>query len=79
MMQPTAAGSPTENRPGDLVARDEWIHRPPEVVARVVDVGVAHARVGDVEKDIVRAQLAPLNDAGREGLAGACRRSGVGS
>ncbi len=60
--------------PDDLVPRDDGVDRPSPIVLDEVQVRVAHAAVHDVDGDIVRARVAPLEGPGcHAGGFGLCR------
>lgn len=54
----------------DLVARHQRVHGNAPFVARLVDVGVAHAAVQDVDGDVIRARAAALERHGGQGAGG---------
>lgn len=60
----------------DLMPRDHREDRAAPFVARLMDVGVAHAAEGDVDENVVRPRLSALQRMGAEGACGALR--GVG-
>src|SRR6478735_10441563 len=70
-------GSDRGDDAGDLVTGYQWVHRGAEFAAGATDVGVADPRVGDVDQQVVRADVPPVDLGGFEGLAGAGGGSGV--
>ena len=57
----------------DLVPRQRRIERVAPIVADLVQVGMTDAAVKDVDRDIVRPQIAPLKMEGRQRRLGALR------
>ena len=62
---------------GDFVARHQRVARASAQAVGVLDVGVADAGIGDVDDDIVRAGVAPLDRRRLERRAGAARAARV--
>jgi hypothetical protein len=63
-------GSDLGDDADDLVAGDDGEGLGPPVAVDGVDVGVADAGVLDLDEDVVRADVPPLDGGGSEGLAG---------
>ncbi len=54
----------------DLVARHQRVHGDAPFVARLVNVGVAHAAVQDIDGDVVRARAATFEGHGSQRAGG---------
>jgi hypothetical protein len=67
---PADLGADLRDHAGDLVTGDERVHRLAPLVAAGVDVGVADAGVRDVDEDVGRSDVPPLDGRQLEGGLG---------